>query len=301
MYPESRASNRITEVTRRNIFDEIRLTNINWSGRLSETGFLSRVFDLRSLPSNDYRFNTMAEDVAHHRENWNDGDDFWIFDDLRLDLLGCDDEKLLLFLCEMVHPVVRPDSSKAAEIVELCNKNLARDGFRIAERANISGKPVYSGAEILTSIGVTSATQVVVGGMGSEHVLAQITRMEMSIHGDPALAIGTAKEFIETVCKGILHLRGVVLSGGEDLPKLVKLTREILKLDVDRSTEETLKRTLSSLATITQGIAELRGQLGTGHGHHPSVATPPVEVARLAVTMATALGVFLYETHTKTP
>jgi hypothetical protein len=55
------------------------------------------------------------------------------------------------------------------------------------------------------------------------------------------------------------------------------------------------------LGTISQGIAELRGQLGTGHGSAPKAVRPPVEVARLAVNTATALGVFLWEVHqTKT-
>lgn len=86
-----------------------------------------------------------------------------------------------------------------------------------------------------------------------------------------------------------------MLNGGETLPQLVKRTRGVLDLDTDAQTGDTVKRTLSALATITQGIAELRGQLGSGHGHHPSAPRPSPIVARLAVGSAITLGVFLYD------
>jgi hypothetical protein len=75
------------------------------------------------------------------------------------------------------------------------------------------------------------------------------------------------------------------------------MTREAVGLSVNRGTDETLKRSISALATITQGLAELRGQLGTGHGADPAAQRPHSDVAGLAVRMATALGIFLYERH----
>jgi len=121
--------------------------------------------------------------------------------------------------------------------------------------------------------------------------------METSAVSDPPLAIGTAKEFVETICKGILSERGIPLSGSEDIPKLVRMTREAIGLSVPTKTADTLHKTLSALATLTQGIAELRGQLGSGHGPHPKAPQAPPEVAWLEVRSAIALGVFLYETH----
>jgi hypothetical protein len=54
---------------------------------------------------------------------------------------------------------------------------------------------------------------------------------------------------------------------------------------------------LGALGTMTNSIAELRGQVGTGHGGAPDTEAPPAGVARLAVNAAVALGVFLWETH----
>jgi Abortive infection C-terminus len=71
-------------------------------------------------------------------------------------------------------------------------------------------------------------------------------------------------------------------------------------MTISKRTDNTLRNTLAALATLTQGIAELRGQLGTGHGANPEVERPPTEVARLAVGVATTLGVFLWDVHRST-
>jgi hypothetical protein len=76
--------NRITEITRRNIFDFIRIENFNYEGRLDETEFLSRIFDLENMPSTDGRFNNVAGDIWQHRVNNNDWPDNWLFDDADL-------------------------------------------------------------------------------------------------------------------------------------------------------------------------------------------------------------------------
>ena len=60
---------------------------------------------------------------------------------------------------------------------------------------------------------------------------------------------------------------------------------------------DTIKRLLSNLATITQGIAELRNQYGTGHGRVRRSGGLTSRHAKLAVGAAATLAVFLVETH----
>jgi hypothetical protein len=126
--------------------------------------------------------------------------------------------------------------------------------------------------------------------------------MEGSVVNDPDLAIGTAKELIETCCKTILNERGVEFPKGADLPQLVKLTSKELQLTPDdipdqAKAAETIKRLLSNLATITQGVSELRNQYGTGHGKHSGAKGLTSRHAKLAVGAASTLAVFLVETH----
>jgi hypothetical protein len=130
--------------------------------------------------------------------------------------------------------------------------------------------------------------------------------MESAVANDPALAIGTAKELVETCCKTILVVRNVAFSRSAEVPELVKLTVKELELtpaDIPDAAKaaETIKRLLSNLATVTQGIAELRNHYGTGHGKAAGSRGLGPRHAKLAVGAASTLAVFLAETHNERP
>jgi hypothetical protein len=298
---------KITQITRRDIIDAITVEKINWSGRLEEAEFLSRLFNLASLPSFDSRFPTAAGDIWQHRVNNFDWDDNWVFDDPRFDLMNGDDETLLRFLCETMHPVVRPDPTDAQRMCQLYNQYLQNDGFQIVEKTRLSGKPVYIGRYVGVAVmPAVAAAHDTLGGTDPGYVAQQITRMEAAVASDPALAIGTAKELVETCCKTILNARGVVFSRSADLPELAKMTIKELALtpsDIPDTAKaaETVKRLLSNLATITQGVAELRNQYGTGHGKAAGSKGLGPRHAKLAVGAASTLAVFLAETHNERP
>jgi hypothetical protein len=66
---------RISEITRRDIFDAIRIEEICWWGRLEETEFLSRLYDLSQMPSTDSRYTDASGDIWKHRvanDDWED-------------------------------------------------------------------------------------------------------------------------------------------------------------------------------------------------------------------------------------
>lgn len=138
--------------------------------------------------------------------------------------------------------------------------------------------------------------------LNANHLAEQIRRLEAAVDTDPSLAIGTAKELIETCCKTILAERGKPVSGTPDVSTLTKETLKELKLVPEGIPEaargaEVIKRLLSNLGTIGNGLAELRGLYGTGHGKHGSSAGLSARHAKLAVGAASTLVVFLFETH----
>ena len=144
------------------------------------------------------------------------------------------------------------------------------------------------------------------GGTDPGYITQQITRMEAAVLNDPALAIGTAKELVETCCKTILEARSIEFPKSAELPELIKLTVKTLELtphDIPERAKaaETIKRLLSNLGTITQGIAELRNQYGTGHGKAGGSRGLGSRHAKLAVGAASTLAVFLAETHNEKP
>ena len=56
---------KITITTRQKIADEITLRKISISGRMDDADFLNRIFDLRSLPSNDARYKDAFGDIKN--------------------------------------------------------------------------------------------------------------------------------------------------------------------------------------------------------------------------------------------
>lgn len=169
---------------------------------------------------------------------------------------------------------------------------LVRDKFQY-----IDGKIVPIGA--LPNAAQLKAVAVTVD---APYLLQQIEHIETQIEADPRLAIGTAKELVETVCKTILREREVEFDAKLELMELVKLTRKELKLvpdDIPDSAKaaDTIRKLLSNLASITQSLAELRNTYGTGHGHDGKAKGLTPRHARLAAGAATVLAKFLFETH----
>jgi hypothetical protein len=260
------------------------------------------MFDLSTLPSSDYLFHDARGDIWQHRVNNNDWDDDWVYDDPRFELLGGPDENLLRFLCEMVHPVVRPDVEEGRRLVQQLNDFLRADGYEIVESTRIGDHPVYAarkrdltGARALTGVRQARAT------FDEDYISQQITRMEASVETDPDLAVGTSKELVETTAKAILAARGMEPATRSDLPRLVRDVGTELGLvpqGIPNETKaaDTVRRILGSLSTLVSGIDDLRNLYGTGHGRLPGRGVQPRH-AKLVVGAASALSVFLWETH----
>jgi len=138
--------NSVTEITRRKILDFLSLRSIDWTGRLSDVEFLSRIFDLSALPSTDNRYLTAHQDIFQHTVAWSDWEKDWVFRDTRFQLLHGPDDNFLKFLAETVHPVVRTGKDQAREIAAEYNKHLQIDGWALVESGEISGHPIYEPA-----------------------------------------------------------------------------------------------------------------------------------------------------------
>lgn len=120
--------------------------------------------------------------------------------------------------------------------------------------------------------------------------------------GDVALAIGTAKELVESVCKTILFERSIEVLVGDDIPILTKKTLKELKLIPDGIPDQAkgadiIKELLRSMSTIGINIGKLRNLYGTGHGKDGRTSGLSLRHAKLAVGAASTFTVFLLETY----
>lgn len=188
------------------------------------------------------------------------------------------------------------DVTGSVDTLARFTEQLRRDGFS------------YQGSMIapVTAAARLADAKAIAESFDARHIAEQIHRIEASIDTDPALAIGTAKELVESTFKTILGERGIDYSSKDDLPQLGKKVFKALKLvpeDVPDAAKgaETIKRLLSNLATVVQGLAEVRGLYGTGHGKDGRVKGISPRHARLAVGAASALVTFVFETHLETP
>lgn len=180
----------------------------------------------------------------------------------------------------------------AIQKFDALTKCLERDGFAL-----VGGRLVPS-AELSGSEALHDA----VGTFDAPELARQLSRLRDAVNQDPGLAIGTAKEMLETTCKTILEDLGVEVDPSWEIPTLLKETRKLLKLlpeDVPSAAKgaDTIRRLLSNLGQVAQGLAELRNYYGSGHGRSGKTKGLSPRHARLAVGSVATLVQFLFETH----
>lgn len=289
--------------TRRNIIDGLRIDNVAWWGRLDEVEFLERLCDLETLPSFDSRFRTASGDIWQHRVNNFDWEDDWVYSDRRFDLVGGPADAFLRFLCEMVHPVVRPDRNEALKLVSQFNDQLRLQGWNLVEEEKIAGRPRFVAKKISdSSTRSVSRARTVADALDASWMQKEIERLENAVEHDPALAIGTAKELVESCCKTILQRRGVDVPKSADMPKLTKMLASELKLVPEGISDEakgakTIRLILTNLSALSQYLAELRGLYGSGHGRGGKHRGLQPRHARLAVGASVAFIDFVTDTY----
>jgi hypothetical protein len=69
-----------------------------------------------------------------------------------------------------------------------------------------------------------------VAGLDAPEINRQLGRLRESVNNDPALAVGTTKEMLETTCKTILNESDIEVDPNWDVGELLKQTRKALKL-----------------------------------------------------------------------
>lgn len=144
------------------------------------------------------------------------------------------------------------------------HQSLRRDGYQVDDRT-----------------GQITATRVPLSIGSAAHlrdpsaIQEGLERIRRAVSDDPALAIGSAKELIESTAKTVLLERGLKFDDRDDLPKLAKAAQTALGLD-PKSGEgpdgsDGVRRILGAVTTIANGLAELRNR-GHGTGHGPATA-----------------------------
>jgi Abortive infection C-terminus len=177
-------------------------------------------------------------------------------------------------------------------VIPRLSRLFQRDGLALDDAGRISGGVhVVIADELLADL--SDATVI------HEH----LDRISAAIErDDPAQAIGSAKELIESTAKLVLRERHVTYSDADDLPALVLKAQQSLAVHPAGRTpgpdgSDAVKKILGAVTTITGGMAELRNRgYGTGHGQGVARTGLSSRHARLAVNAARLWCEFMLDT-----
>ena len=233
--------NKITQITRKAIFDEIRMGGLFYIPQeISEVEFWGRLYNLQELPSSDRRYKNMAGDMYQHRINNLDWDDYWFLSNSSINIMGCPDIDFLKFLSETLHPLVMSNEEEIEKLLTIYNKHLTCDSFEITIIQTISGKKIYGGVLINNKDKLTSCLHNDLLNkkdyLNSEYLNAQIDSMRIYASSSPEQAIGLSKEIIESFCKAVLENEGETEVNKFDFPTLIsKLPPPINEISLNYS------------------------------------------------------------------
>ncbi len=281
----------ISELTRRNIIDELRVRSVCWHGRLDELGFIKRIFDIKSLPSNDGRFQDMEGDFWQHRVNNYDWEDDWIYEDDRLNLMRCEDQVFLKFLCEMINPIVRSDSNEVQNLLEIFNNHLEGDFFKLDVEKTISKKPIFHAIKI-DAISVTFENKKMIG---RSFVGEQLKKCETKLaQNDFDGAITNARSLLEDVIARDIYkqIAGKEMQTKGDLIQDYKVIKKLLNLVENKQLDDSFKQVTVGLSSIVNGLSSIGNKMGDRHSRE---IKPERHHAKLAINAAKTICDFLYD------
>lgn len=174
--------------------------------------------------------------------------------------------------------------------VEYLKKHLTCDGFSY-------DKGKITAARLTIGLGIDLSRF----DIDTVQVQRNMDIMNQHIESAPEVAIGAAKDMVESCHKTILKDAGVEFSGSESITQLTHKTNDALdllpgKVSEEKKGRDAIRKVLGNLASIVQGTAELRNLYGSGHGKGQGHSGLSPRHALLVARAAATLVAFLLET-----
>lgn len=153
---------------------------------------------------------------------------------------------------------------------------------------------------------VAAVDELQAAGFTSEYVEMQRFTMSANIDVNPTLAIGLAKEYLETCLKSIAEERRIEVKQNANVPQLQNAVMEELGLAPKQVNNEMpgateLKKLLGSLISCSDSIAAIRNKYGSGHGKEKDFVSLLPRDARLVVSVSIMVCDYLWDFHQAKP
>jgi len=188
------------------------------------------------------------------------------------------------------------DPERHSAVVDYLNRALSYDGFELRQTG---------GRMRLMETGKSTPVLERLSGVAEvisfDTVQRDLDRALNSSRSDPEDAVTAACSTVESVCRSILIELGEPLPDKKDVMGLYNAVRKPLGLSPDRSDIDPLiagdvRKVLSGLHTVIQGVGSLRTHGGDAHGRERGFVRIDERIANLAIHAASTASLFLIET-----
>lgn len=176
-----------------------------------------------------------------------------------------------------------------------------RDRDRVTKVLTKNGLSYLPGGRIVASGTAPSAMSIreILRSKDLGGVEAEFRRALDSVASDPPAAVTAACALLESLCKAYIEDEGFSMPPKQTLKPLWKAVSDHLGFDPAQLADDDLKRILSGLTSLVDGIASLRTHAGSAHGRGRKAYRIEPRHARLAINGAHALALFVLETWEK--
>lgn len=125
---------------------------------------------------------------------------------------------------------------------------------------------------------------------------AEFRRALDAVDSDPPAGLTAACALIESICKIFITDRGLEMPSTQTVKPLWQTVSRELGLDPAQLADDDLKKILSGLSSIVDGLGAFRTHAGSAHGRGRKPYRVHSRHARLAINAANTLAVFVLET-----
>ncbi len=189
-----------------------------------------------------------------------------------------DEKESLLFGTIIANPK-NEFKEKLKSILSRCNLTYISGGFV----SDGSSAPSKSLAELIK-------------GRDIPAIDAEFTRALANVTSEPREAVSAACNILESIFKTYIADEGLIQPNKQDLQNVWKVVRADLGFDPSLVQDDDLKKVLTGILSVVDGIGAFRTHASSAHGQGRKIYNLKPRHARLAIHSAHTLALFVLET-----
>lgn len=177
------------------------------------------------------------------------------------------------------------------------NKNEYSEGReKISKVLSEHGLQYVNGGEIISTVGTPSRSLAdFIKERNIPKLNFEFERALSKVESSPREAVSAASNILEVFCKAYIDAQKLCKPDNQDLQSIWKTVRKDLGFDPSQIEGDDLKKILSGLISIVDGVGALRTHASVAHGPGPDAYELESRHARLAIHAAHTVTYFLLE------